>query len=192
MGRKDLKRQVDEIATELGKQGDEEVELEDEESRAGESEGEGNADQDQEMDAGDKEKSEEVEHDQVQDLIDEDDKDGRQNQDVQSNKSSMKYLLTDGESSSLKFMVSLECVVYPVKYKFSQSSLANVWIEVDAMIILLIHNTDPPTLVVSEVPWLDSFITNPKCKFSYREANQAADFLPNQACNDRNSGIWTA
>ncbi|KAI3460113.1 hypothetical protein Pfo_016776 [Paulownia fortunei] len=74
-GRKHLKPRLDEFAAEFEKHGDEEAELEDEESKVRDNEGEENIDRDEETDAGDKEKSEEAEHDQLQDFIDEDDKD---------------------------------------------------------------------------------------------------------------------
>ncbi|KAL0432617.1 UNVERIFIED_CONTAM: hypothetical protein Slati_2596000 [Sesamum latifolium] len=75
MGRKDLGRRGDEVAAEGQKDGEEEVGVEDGESREREADEEGGVDRDDEMDAGDKEKGEEAEHDQLLELIDEDDKD---------------------------------------------------------------------------------------------------------------------
>ncbi|KAL0368902.1 UNVERIFIED_CONTAM: hypothetical protein Scaly_1109100 [Sesamum calycinum] len=75
MGRKELRRRADEVAAEGQKDGEEEVGVEDGESREREADEEVGVDRDDEMDAGDKEKSEEAEHDQLLELIDEDDKD---------------------------------------------------------------------------------------------------------------------
>ncbi|KAK4387638.1 hypothetical protein Sango_2370400 [Sesamum angolense] len=75
MGRKELRRRADEVAAEGQKDGEEEVGVEDGESREREADEEVGVDRDEEMDAGDKEKSEEAEHDQLLELIDEDDKD---------------------------------------------------------------------------------------------------------------------
>ncbi|XP_020548125.1 uncharacterized protein LOC110011698 [Sesamum indicum] len=74
-GRKELRRGADEVAAEGQKDGEEEVGVEDGESREREAGEEESVDRDEEMDAGDKEKSEETEHDQLLELIDEDDKD---------------------------------------------------------------------------------------------------------------------
>ncbi|KAK6130561.1 hypothetical protein DH2020_035707 [Rehmannia glutinosa] len=63
IGRKRLKPRVDEMAAEFEKHGDEEVELDDEEKI---------------IDAGDKEKGDEGEHDPLQDFVDEDDKDAQE------------------------------------------------------------------------------------------------------------------
>lgn len=75
MGRKDLRRRGDKVAAEVQKHGEEEVGVEDGESKEREADEEGSIDRDEEMGAGDKEKSEEAEHDQLLELIDEDDKD---------------------------------------------------------------------------------------------------------------------
>ncbi|PIN05742.1 hypothetical protein CDL12_19060 [Handroanthus impetiginosus] len=67
MGRKDLKPRMEEFEN----QGDEEVELEDEETRVERV----IRDRDEEIGMGDNEKSEDVEHDQLQDVMDDDVKD---------------------------------------------------------------------------------------------------------------------
>ncbi|KAK4434284.1 hypothetical protein Salat_0591200 [Sesamum alatum] len=76
MGRKDLRRRADNVAAEVQKDGEDEAGGEDGDGRERETDEEGSVfDRDEEMDAGDKEKSEEAEHDQLLELIDEDDKD---------------------------------------------------------------------------------------------------------------------
>lgn len=74
LGRKNLNPRLDELAAELRKHQDEKLELEDEENKLQENEEDeslgGNAD----IIATNREKTEEVEHEQLEDLIDEDDK----------------------------------------------------------------------------------------------------------------------
>ncbi|KAL7085371.1 hypothetical protein ACP275_14G278300 [Erythranthe tilingii] len=68
MGRKHLKPKLEKVDVEFEKQGEEELEIEDEEAKVKGIDGEENIDREEE-------KSEEAEHDQLQDFIDEDDKD---------------------------------------------------------------------------------------------------------------------